>query len=159
MRLRAVLGLSQSFRDLGARRRSARCPQSYGGFAVVYFASASRRHSIYPGGEERFGKKWHPVLPPITEVPYIPYPAPVVHRRRVVRAAEAAHRRNAQMAAPPLPAAPPYATPAPAAFGLAAPESSLLLVHLDRAIKGERAQALDEVRRARLEQELSLIHI
>ena len=58
------------------------------------------------------------------------------------------------MAAPPLPAAPPYATtPAPAAFELAAPESSLLLVHLDRAIKGERAQALDEVRRARLVQE------
>ena len=94
---------------------------------------------------------------------------PVVHRRRrVVRAAHRCnahnHRRrvctrcrgcpisNAQMAAPPLPAAPPYATPAPAAFELAAPESSLLLVHLDRAIKGERAQALDEVRRARLEQ-------
>ena len=30
------------------------------------------------------------------------------------------------MAAPPLPAAPPYATPAPAAFEIAAPESSLL---------------------------------
>ena len=56
------------------------------------------------------------------------------------------------MAAPPLPAAPPYATPAPAAFELAAPESSLLLVHLDRAIKGERAKFLDEVRCARLEQ-------
>lgn len=55
-------------------------------------------------------------------------------------------------APPPAWAAPQYAPPAPAAFELAAPESSLLLVHLDRAIKGERAQALDEVRRSRLEQ-------
>ena len=34
---------------------------------------------------------------------------------------------------------------------LATPESSLLLVHLDRAIKCERAQAMDRIQRSHME--------